>query len=146
VKENDMHAIAARKGAALRFAVVLLVLLGATGCNKEKQGEKMKVVFSFDCGDKTVTVDVAPNFVSPDPVYVCEGDVVTWEPADDVRVKTFEVEFKNDFPFDGPAKKFHKDDRKSEKTKKQKPGLTYYPYKITVNGQVYDPQVVGGGN
>jgi len=137
-----MHAIAARRGAAIWFGVVL-ALLEASGCN-EKQREK-KVVFTFDCGDKTVTVDVAPNFVTPDPVYVCEGDSVTWEPADEVGVKTFEVEFKNDFPFNGPAKKFHKDDRKSPKAKKQKPGLTYYPYKITVNGHPYDPQVVGGG-
>jgi hypothetical protein len=149
VKENDMHAIAARWGAAVRFGAVLLVLLvlGASGCrNKEEQEERKKprVAFTFDCGPKTVTVDVAPNFATPDPVYVCKDDVVTWEPT--AAVQTFEVEFKKDYPFEGPPKKFHKGDPPSPKTKKQNPGLTYYPYKITVNGQSLDPQVVGGGN
>jgi hypothetical protein len=128
----------------MRLGVVLLVLLGASGCNKEP-----KVVTNppVDCGDKTVTVDVpvSPNSpATPEAVYVCEDNVVTWSPT--ANVQTFEVEFKKDYPFVGNKKKFHKGDPPSPKTKKQKPGLTVYEYKLTVNGQAYDPQVVGGGN
>jgi len=148
VKENDMHAIASRCGAAVRFGAVLLVLLGASGCNKEGQGKKSKVAFSFDCGPKTVTIDVpippATSPATPDTVYVCEDDVVTWAPT--ANVQSFEVEFKKEYPFVGNKKKFHKGDPPSPKAKKQNPGLTFYPYKITVNDQAYDPQVVGGGN
>ena len=147
-----MHAIAACWGAAVRFGVVLLVLLGASGCgNKEEsqeEGKKPKVTgkgFSFECGNKKVKVDVPPQKpATPEAVYVCEGDTVTWDPA--AAVQTFEVEFKKDYPFVGNKKKFHKGDPPSPKTKKQKPGLTVYEYKLTVNGQPYDPQVVGGGN
>lgn len=146
-----MHGIAARWGAAARVGAVLLVILGASGCgNKEEEEErKPKVVAKgpLDCGDKTVTVDVPvpPNGpATPEAVYVCEGDIVTWDPT--ANVQTFEVEFKKDYPFAGTPKKFHKGDGKSPKTKHQKKGLTVYEYKLTVNGQVYDPQVVGGGN
>ena len=141
-----MKNVAARYCAASWCGLVLVVVLGASSCNKEPEegGKKPRVAFTFDCGPKTVTVDVAPNFATPDPVYVCEGDIVTWEPT--AAVQTFEVEFKKDYPFEGNPKKFHKGDPASPKTKKQKPGLTYYPYRITVNGQSLDPQVVGGGN
>ena len=138
-----MHAIAARCGAAVWFGAVLLVMWGVSGCGKkEVKGPAVQ------CGNKTVTVGVpvppATTPATPEAVYVCEDDVVTWAPAG--NVETFEVEFKKDYPFVGNAKKFHKGDPPSPKTKKQKPGLTVYEYKLTVNGQPYDPQVVGGGN
>lgn len=137
--------------AASWFGLVLVLLLGAMGCSKEEPqegGNKPGVTgkgFSFNCGDKTVKVKTGDptQFATPEAVYVCEKDIVTWDPADDVQ--TFEVEFKKDYPFEGNAKKFHKGDGKSPQTKHQKPGLTVYEYKITVNGQSYDPQVVGGG-
>jgi plastocyanin len=143
VKEKDMHAaIVARWGATVPFGVVLLVLLGASGCgNKEEKG------FTAHCGNKSVKVDIGvpPHKpATPEAVYVCEGDIVTWDPAG--AVETFEVEFKKEYPFTGNTKKFHKGDPKSPKTKHQEPGLTVYEYKITVNGVPYDPQVVGGGN
>jgi hypothetical protein len=155
VKENDMHAIAARWGAAVRFGVVPLVLLGASGCGHKEQPQVVGNPpggsgkgFTFNCGDKTVTVDVpvppTTTPATPEAAYVCEDDVVTWAPA--ANVQTFEVEFKKDYPFVGNKKKFHKGDPPSPKTKKQKPGLTVYEYKLTVNGQPYDPQIVGGGN
>jgi hypothetical protein len=145
-----MKNVAAHYCAASWCGLVLVVVLGASSCNKEPEegGKKPKVAFGFQCGDKTVTVDVpvppATTPATPEAVYVCEDDVVTWAPT--ANVQTFEVEFKKEYPFSGNKKKFDKRDPKSPKTKHQNPGLTVYEYKLTVNGQVYDPQVVGGGN
>lgn len=144
-----MKNVAARFCAASWFGLVLALILGASSCNKEEPqegGKKPRVAGNFPCGDKPVKVKTGDpkQFATPEAVYVCDGDVVTWDPADDVQ--TFEVEFKNDYPFEGTPKKFHKGDGKSPKTKHQKPGLTVYEYKITVNGQSFgDPQVIGGG-
>ena len=146
-----MKNLAARYCAASWFGLVLMLMLGASSCNKEEpqEGGKQPNVagkgFSFNCGNKPVKVKTGDptQFATPEAVYVCEGDIVTWDPADDVQ--TFEVEFKKEYPFEGTPKKFHKGDGKSPKTKHQNPGLTVYEYKITVNGQSYDPQVVGGG-
>ena len=143
-----MKNVAARYCAASWFGIVLVLMLGTSSC-KEEEGEKRPRVTGkgpLDCGDKTVTVQAGSDptkFATPEAVYVCEGDVVTWEPASDVQ--TFDVDFKKDYPFEGNKKKFNKGDRKSPKLKPQKKGLTVYPYTITVNGVPYDPQVVGGG-
>jgi hypothetical protein len=133
-----MHSIPMWCGAACRLALVLLLMLGASGCAKQpKVTGKMP-----SCGDKTVNVD--PSYgADPEAVFVCEGDTVTWNPA--ANVSTFLVEFKNDYPFEGLKKNFDKGDRNSPKTKPQKQ-LKVYEYKLTVNGHSFgDPQVVGGG-
>lgn len=145
-----MKNVAARYCAASWCGLVLVVVLGASSCNKEPEegGKKPKLAFAFQCGDKTVTVDVPvppkTSPATPEAVYVCEGDDITWAPT--ANVQTFEVDFKKDYPFSGSKKKFDKGNPKSPKTKHQDPGLTVYEYKLTVNGQPYDPQVVGGGN
>jgi hypothetical protein len=120
--------------------LALFLLSGASGCKEQPQGAGKKA--TLNCGDQTVTVD-PKNGATPEAVYVCEGDSVSWEPTQDVQ--TFAVEFKKDYPFSGNKKKFDKGDRKSPKTKAQQ-NLKVYEYKITVNGQDFDPQVVGGGN
>ncbi len=133
-----MHSISVRCGSASRLAFALLLILGVSGCAKQPKVTGK----TLSCGDKPVTVDPT-NGASPEAVYVCEGDTVTWNPTADVV--TFVVEFKSDYPFAGPKKNFDKGDRKSPKTKPQKE-LKVYEYKLTVNGHSFgDPQVVGGG-
>jgi hypothetical protein len=143
-----MKNVAARYCAASWFGLVLVLMLGANSCKEEPNRPGVTGGSGLpQCGPKKVIVDtgVPPKtFVDQEAVYVCEGDIVTWEPASDA-VQSFEVEFKDDYPFNGAKKKFHKGDGKSPATKPQ-PVLKVYPYKITVNGQPYgDPQVVGGG-
>lgn len=132
-----MDYIPGRCGAVTRLAFVLLLIFGVSGCPKQPTVGKLPA-----CGDKPVSVD--PSYgADPEAVYVCQGDTVTWNPT--ANVVTFVVEFKNDYPFEGPKKKFEKGDPKSPKTKPQ-PILKVYEYKITVNGKSFgDPQVVGGG-
>jgi plastocyanin len=133
-----MHSISVRCGSASRLAFALLLILGVSGCAKQPKVTGK----TLSCGDKPVTVDPT-NGATPEAVYVCEGDTVTWNPTADVV--TFVVEFKSDYPFEGPKKNFDKGDRKSPKTKPQKE-LKVYEYKLTVNGHSFgDPQVVGGG-
>jgi hypothetical protein len=127
-------------GAASRCGLVLILMLGASGCKEQPRVAGKRV--TLNCGDQTVTVD-PKNGATPEAIYVCEGDIVTWQPTQDVQ--TFEVEFKKDYPFTGTKKKFDKRDPKSPGTKHQQ-NLKVYEYKITVNGQSFgDPQVIGGG-
>jgi hypothetical protein len=124
-------------GTSKRFTLVLLLVLGASGC--EQLGIKKKIV-KFDCGNQTVHVD--PNEgANPQAVYVCEDDTVTWSPDG----HKFVVEFKKDSPFVDGGKKFDNQHATSNKTKKHYK-LTVYEYKITVDdAHVFDPQVIGGG-
>lgn len=133
-----MRFISVRCGAASRLALVFFLALGASGCPKQPG----VVGKTLTCGDKPVSVDPTAG-ATPEAVYVCDGDTVTWNPT--ANVVTFVVEFKNDYPFEGPKKNFDKNDRKSPKTKPQGE-LKVYEYKLIVNGHSFgDPQVVGGG-
>jgi plastocyanin len=135
-----MHSIPVWCGAAMRLALVLLLLLIPSGCAKQPKVGNLPA-----CGNKTVNVDPANAYgADPEAVYVCEGDIVTWNPT--ANVGTFLVEFKSDYPFEGLKKKFDKGDSKSPKTKPQ-PNLKVYEYKLTIDGKSFgDPQVVGGGH
>jgi plastocyanin len=136
VKEIEMHTIAVRCTAATLFGLVVLALLVANGCGQRVASTEGKPY----CGDKTVKADAGKG-ADPEAVYVCEGDTVTWDP----NGTTFIVEFKKDSPFGDDGKKFDNGNRKSKKTKKHN-ALKVYEYKIIVNNQTFDPQVVGGGN
>ncbi len=132
-----MHSIPVRCSAASRFALVLLLLFGASGCNETKIKKK---IVTFTCGDQTVDVNTTDG-AAPQAVYVCEGDTVTWNP----NAHTFLVEFKKDSPFVDDGKKFDNGHAKSAKTKHHTQ-LTVYEYRITVDTtNVFDPQVIGGG-
>lgn len=132
-----MHSIPVRCGAASRFALVLLLMFGASGCKEMKIGKK---TVAFACGDQTVDVNTTDG-AKPQAVYVCEGDAVTWNS----NGHTFFVEFKKDSPFADDGKKFDNGHAKSAKTKHHVQ-LTVYEYRITVDTtNVFDPQVIGGG-
>jgi plastocyanin len=131
-----MHVIPVRCGAA-RFGLAVLLMLEASGCAKQPKVEKTEY---FPCGPKTVDVN-ASDGATPQAVYACGGDTVTWNP----NGHTFLVEFKKDSPFDDDGKKFDNGHPKSAKAKHPKQ-LTIYEYRITVDTtHVFDPQVVGGG-
>lgn len=130
-----MQTFRARCGVAIGFALILLVMLGASSCK-----EVRRKTVTFACGDQTVDVNTS-NGAQPQAVYVCEGDTVTWKP----NGHTFLVEFKKDSPFADNGKKFDNQHGKSAKTKHHTE-LTVYEYRITVDGtNVFDPQVIGGG-
>ncbi len=134
-----MHSIPVRCGAASRLALVSLLILGVSGCAQEPRTVQKREY--FPCGDKTVDVNTS-NGATPQAVYVCGGDTVTWNP----NGHTFLVEFKKDSPFDDDGKRFDNGHAKSGKAK-HVTGLTIYEYRITVDTtHVFDPQVVGGGN
>jgi plastocyanin len=127
-----------------QIVLLLPLIFAASGCNEQRVAKKTML----SCGSQPVNVGVNvvvdPNYgATPEAVYVCEGDTVTWNPA--ANVDTFVVEFKKDYPFEGNKKNFHKGDSQSPKTKPQKE-LKVYPYTIVVNGHTFDPQVIGGGN
>jgi len=117
-----------------RLAVVLLLILTASGCGKERANPAVP-----KCGDKTVDVNTK-NGAEPEAVYVCGDDTVTWNP----NGLTFLVEFKKDSPFKDDDKKFDNGKAKSRGTKHHDK-LKVYEYRITVNGVPFDPQVIGGG-
>ncbi len=131
-----MRSIPVRCCAASRFALVLLLMCGASGCMKP---EVEKRTVKFTCADQTVDVNTTDG-AKPQAVYVCEGDTVTWNP----NGHTFLVEFKKDSPFADDGKKFDNGRAKSAKTKHHAQ-LTVYEYRITVDNHAFDPQVIGGG-
>jgi plastocyanin len=136
VKEAEMFSIPVRCCAASRFALVLLLIFAASGCQK-KYGKTWR---TFDCGNKTINVNPT-NGAEPEAVYVCDGDTVTWSP----NGHKFLVEFKKESPFNSGEKEFHNGKPKSDTIKPQK-NLKVYEYRITVDGKVFeDPQVLGGG-
>jgi plastocyanin len=118
-----------------RFALILLLMLGAISC-KERISRR---TVTFTCGDRTVDANTN-NGAQPQAVYVCEGDTVTWR----ANRHTFQVEFKKDSPFENNEKRFDNQHSKSDKAK-HFTELTVYEYRITVDGTPFDPQVIGGG-
>jgi hypothetical protein len=136
VKEVDMQAFPVGAGCGKRYALILLLALGVSGCKQEKLPKKVE---SFPCDDQKVNVNLDDG-AEPRAVYICEDNSVTWN-ANGLK---FLVEFKGDSPFKGEEKKF---DNKSPRSAggKRVHGLTVYEYRITVDGHVFDPQVIGGG-
>ena len=132
-----MHSISVWWRAAGRVGLVFLLVFGVSGCPRKPTPSEGRPY----CGDKNVTVNTSTG-ANPVAVYVCGGDTVTWNPTAD---EDFLIEFKNDYPFEGNKKNFDKKDRKSPKAKPHNQ-LKVYEYKVTVSGQTFDPQVVGGGN
>lgn len=131
-----MHSTPARR--AFGYVVGLVVVtLGCSGCTQ-------RVAFDGKpyCGDKTVKAIPSAPGADPEAVYVCEGDTVTWDPN---GTSSFQVDFKKDSPFEDNGKHFDNGSPKSKKTKKHDV-LKVYEYKMTVNNQSYDPQVIGGGH
>ena len=131
-----MISIPARWSAAVRCALALLLMLGASSCGKAPQARKTKQI---NC-DSDVDVD-ATTGVSKQAVYVCDGDKFTWKGHGHHFVVVFAGASS---PFTEGA---NFDDNHPTGTAPQYSGLTVYKYSITVDsGKPFDPQVVTGGN
>src|SRR5258706_16478070 len=99
-----MHTIAVRCGAAIRFGLVLLLMLGANGCAKQpKIAKKTKAV---PC-DTTINADPSTGGVDLQAAFLCENDMVTWQVPTGHH---FHVEFTAGFPVgEGKSRIEHQD-------------------------------------
>jgi hypothetical protein len=120
----------------------LLVLLSLFGLGTSCGDEKHKVdSYRVKC-DTSVDVDPSTGVKQVD-IYVCENTTVTWKAGSGVT--TFTVHFKNHkCPFIGGCKNINQDHPTSGLMDKQ-PNLIVFDYGIIVNGESFDPHVVGGG-
>lgn len=135
-------------GHASRLALVMLLILGASGCEKKATPPPTptpkptpKVVVDLSCGPKQVDVNT-DNGADPEVVYVCEDDTVSWNS----HGYKFTVVFTGDSPFKDDNKNFDNTKATSDKAKYHvKHKYKLYEYRITVEGVEHDPQVLGGG-
>jgi hypothetical protein len=126
------------------FAISLLLAFAMSGCRQSPVppggGPPPKVgAKNVKCTTKINVDPNADNGVDHKAVYVCDGDTLEW---DNPHGATFTVHFLNDCPFSSCA------DITDSNARPIKPlpfDLTVYKYTITVNGQLHDPHVVGGG-
>jgi len=128
---------------ASRLILVLLLIFGASGCEKKEKTPKLLLDLTCGSSPRQVQVDVDPtNGANPEVVYVCEDDTVFWN----ANLHTFLVEFTDDSPFKDNDKQFHNAKPRSQKVKHHdKHKYKLYEYRITVDGVRHDPQVLGGG-
>jgi len=122
----------------------LLVLLSLFGLGTSCGDEKSKVKsFSVKC-DTSVDVDPTnANGVNPVDIYVCANSPVTWKAAKGVH---FTVFFKNHkCPFHGGCRDINQDSPTSGRMNDVGTTLTVFDYGISIEGDVFDPHVVGGG-
>lgn len=141
-----MIVIPARWAAAVRCALVLLLMLGASSCGKNVSPNNYppttKKTRPVPCDD-TVTVDAAKG-PQPDPVYLCENDKLTWVKG--TGTNSFVIQFQKNSPFADGAKNFN-DQNATHSGKSQYGPLEVDKYSIIVNSTTtFDPQVVTGGN
>jgi len=138
--------------AFLRYALAITYILTITLCLAAGCGDKLKPAAagkgkdSFDCGDKTVYV-VPGDGTAPKDVYLCQGDILTWNPNHHI----FTVSFPNKYPFEGAPTTFANDPQNPDAPvpspkAKNTGSLVVYHYDMTVDKlPIVDPQVVGGG-
>ncbi len=114
----------------LAISAILLLLVYVSGCQKP-------AVTNY-CIDRQTYVN-ANTGVDDDTVVLCAGKKMTWQD----RGETWEVEFKNDSPFEGKPKKVKKGDPPGvARSDVPKGKSTAFPYSITVNGKKFDPQII----
>jgi hypothetical protein len=119
----------------------------------------LSVLFSFltlptDCGQQksetykltvncTTTINVTSTGVDVPDAYVCKNGKVTWIANDHI----FSVGFKNgSCPFQGPgACKEINNQHPSAGPIKDTTTPVVYDYGIVVDGQLFDPHIIGGG-
>lgn len=124
---------------AICFVLVSLLAFEVSGWEKQKTKKPVTVY----CGDQTLAIDPNDGVAAPNKaIYVCAGDVITWDPGPNHY--QFKVHFTKKSPFVGGTKDF--DNNSPPPTVKGDINLTVYEYEVTVNGKkADDPQVIGGG-
>jgi hypothetical protein len=144
-----MNAMPARRSAGVWCVVALLMTIGASSCDKDQSAgpndyrpKTPKKTNPVPC-DNEVVVD-ALNGPQPDPVYLCDGDDLTWKKGKGTN--TFSIHFTDGSPFEDNATDFD-DQKPTHKAKKSYDALYAYEYEVVVNlTKHFDPQVVTGGN
>jgi hypothetical protein len=115
----------------LAISAVLLLFVYVSGCQKPRVAKDY-------CVDGQTYVN-ATTGVEDDTIVLCPRNKMTWLD----RGETWEVEFKNDSPFEGKPKKVKKGDPPSvARGDVPKGKATAFPYTITVNGKKFDPQII----
>jgi hypothetical protein len=117
----------------LSLLVSLLAL--QTSCSEEK-GQYVQVKFAC----KT-TITVTDTGVDTSDAYVCSGNKVTWNANNHV----FTVFFKNGCPFVSGCKEID-NQKPTAGPIKSTTDLTIYDYGIVIDGKLYDPHIIVGGN
>ncbi len=117
------------------LCVLFVSLTFPTSCSEEKV---QYIQVKFAC---RTTINVTDTGVDTPDAYVCPGNKVTWNANNHV----FTVFFKNGCPFQSGCKEIDN----------QKPtagpiisttNTTIYDYGIVVDGKLFDPHIIGGGN
>jgi hypothetical protein len=115
----------------LAISASLLLFVCVCGCQKP-------AVTKNYCIDRQTYVN-ANTGVEDDTIVLCPGNKMTWLD----HGETWEVEFKNDSPFEGKPKKVKKGDSPGvARGDVPKGKATAFPYSITVNGKKFDPQII----
>jgi hypothetical protein len=142
-----MISIPARWSAALWCAPALLMMLGASSCDKDHPAvpTTTRRTKTLNC-DETITVDPKKG-PQPDSVYLCNGDTLTWQKGS--GTDGFTIDFQNRTPFSDNAIRFN-DQQPTHPAQPQYGALDVYKYTIIVtsgaNSAKFDPQVIIGGN
>ena len=123
------------------FALVLLFTLGSGGCTAKLP--KIKTSVTINCVTN-ITVDPSTGVDShKKAAYVCSGDTVKWDAKPGV---TFTVDFPGACPFNSCRGITDAQPKATVLPPSAYPtDLTVFKYTITVNGQMFDPHVIGGG-
>ena len=119
--------------------VVFALLALPTSCSQGSQEKYAR--FQVPC---TKTIDVTDTGVNPPDAYICKGDKVTWNANNHV----FTVFFKKDCPFGkGNCKEIdNKYPTAGPIVATSSTTPTIYDYGIVVDGNLFDPHIIGGGN
>jgi hypothetical protein len=119
------------------LCVLFVSLALPTSCSEDKnQFYQVK----FAC---VTTINVTDTGVDKPDAYVCKNGKVTWNANNHI----FFVFFKKDCPFTGPGACKEIDNQHPTTTPiKDTMTLTVYDYGIVVDGTVFDPHIIGGGN
>jgi len=131
-----MHFSRVMFGGASLMLLLLLFGLGIS-CGDEKP-RKNSVYLSCQ-----TTVQVNPtNGADPLDIYICPNSTVTWN----ANGHKFTVIFKHkQCPFKDGCKNIDQDHPSRSTPSEKPPVLTVYDYEILVDGELFDPHVVGGG-
>jgi hypothetical protein len=134
-----MSSIRVRWSATTACALAIVLLLEGSGCKEQPMVTKKKTK-PVAC-DQTIRVDPTKG-AYPLAVFLCEDDTVTWDP----NGHQFQVDFQTGSPFVGGQTTFD-NNHLSGTVKHHYDQLEVYKYTITIDKtNVFDPQVVGGGN
>jgi hypothetical protein len=117
------------------LSLLFSLLAFQTSCSEEKE---QYVHVKFACKS---TINVTDTGVDTTDAYVCSGNKVTWNANGHI----FTVFFKNGCPFDSGCKEID-NQKPTAGPIKSTTNATIYDYGIVVDGKVFDPHIIAGGN